>query len=299
MHLVPALFDRPAYVFRPSQVARRLAVALTSPSGTVVTRLPWGLELAVDAHEALGRAVLTSGVYDLPMTETLWRLTAAGDLALDVGANIGYTGSLLAVRAGSTGAVRCYEPHPAVFARLEQNARRWVARTGLAPLALRQVAVSERAGHARLVEGPGFARNAGTSAISTPGSADGGRLIEVEAVTLDDELRAVARGVGVLKVDVEGHEAGVIAGARRLLEAGRVRDIVYEDHARYPSSVSAALEDLGYRVMAITRSFFGPRLVPPADAVFERDRLPPNYLATREPERAIHLVAPRGWACLS
>src|SRR5579859_1055679 len=299
VHLVRNILDRPAYVFRPSQMARRLAVALRPPRGTVLVRLPWDLDLAVDAEDAQGRAVLTSGIYDLPLSEALWRLTAPGDAVLDVGANIGYTTALLAVRTGARGVVRSYEPHPEVFARLASNAERWKDRPGLPRLLLRPVAVSGSSGRARLIEAEAFPENLGTSAISTSADSVAGRAIEVETITLDDELREFSGAVGVMKVDVEGHEGAVFDGARGLLRTGRVRDIVYEDHQAYPTSVSASLEGRGYRVLSIARTFFGPRLVAPTAAMPPRDRLPPNYLATRDPERAIRLMAPRGWGCLT
>jgi len=54
----------------------------------------------IDPQEALGNNIASQGLYELGVTETLWRLTESGDLAIDAGANIGYTASILGVRAG-------------------------------------------------------------------------------------------------------------------------------------------------------------------------------------------------------
>ena len=56
--------------------------------------LPWGLQLRIDPRESIGSAVWRLGLYDLAVSETLWRLTSPGDLTVDVGANIGHMTSI-------------------------------------------------------------------------------------------------------------------------------------------------------------------------------------------------------------
>ena len=99
--------SKPWYFHRPGQLLRRLWSGLVGlPSAPVVVLLPWGVELEVDPRETIGRAIWTTGIYDLAVSETLFRLTRSGDLVVDAGANIGYMSGLLAVRAGVTGRAR-------------------------------------------------------------------------------------------------------------------------------------------------------------------------------------------------
>ncbi|MDE3053669.1 MAG: FkbM family methyltransferase, partial [Gemmatimonadota bacterium] len=86
--------------------------------------------------------------------------------------------------------------------------------------------------------------------------------------------------------------------AEGLLAAGGIRDVVFEDHGGYPTNVSRLLERHGFRVFALRVSFWGPRLEPAGAATPDASWEAPNYLATREPDRALARVAPRGWRVL-
>lgn len=281
--------SRPEYLFRPTQVWRRLALAVRPPAGRTVVRLPWGLPLAVDPSDAIGRSVLATGVYDLALTEVLWRLTAPDDLAVDAGANIGYTASVLAARGGRVHAV---EPHPRVFADLEANTARWKGRAS--PVALHQLALSSSAGSAVLVEGDAFsAGNRGTAALAADRTAGGQPVVTAR---LDDLLPDGT--IGVLKLDVEGHEAALLAGASGRLAARTVRDVVFEDLGGYPSDSSGRLERAGYTVYRIRGTLWGPRLAPAGSVEPEDAAHPPNFLATIDASRARRLLAPRGWRSL-
>ena len=54
------------------------------------------------AHDAdhLGRCLATTGIYNLAVSELLFRLIRPGDLVIDAGANVGYM-SVLAATAGA------------------------------------------------------------------------------------------------------------------------------------------------------------------------------------------------------
>src|SRR4051812_45060416 len=96
MRLSHAL-NKPHYVFRPTQLGRRFAgVFRRRTSGPQVVRLPWGLDLNVLPDEAIGASIARTGVFELHVSETIWRLLDRGELAVDVGANIGYMTSLMA-----------------------------------------------------------------------------------------------------------------------------------------------------------------------------------------------------------
>ena len=83
---------RPPYAFQPLQVFKRLRFPYRwRAKPEAVLRLPWGLDIIVDPNEAIGSNIASRGVYETAVTEALWRLTDPADLAVDIGANFGYS----------------------------------------------------------------------------------------------------------------------------------------------------------------------------------------------------------------
>jgi FkbM family methyltransferase len=219
---------------------------------------------------------------------------------VDVGANIGYMTSVLASRAGPQGSVHAFEPHPLVHRDLKRNAFLWseVVRSSIAPVTVHELALSDRRGPARLDEPTFFGSNRGTAHVGTEcGDASAQRRYSVALDTLDDWLPSDKR-IGVLKVDVEGHEMSVFRGAARALREARIRDIVFESHERYPNEVTSFLEEHGYAIYSVVQRVFGPTLMPAAEPVRRLTWEAPNLLATRDSERATRLMRSLGWRVL-
>ncbi len=277
--------DAPYYLHRPSQIVRRLLGA--SPP----VRLPWGQLIDCDASEAIGCAIVRNGIYDLAVTEFLWRLTDPGDVCIDVGGHIGHMTSVLAHRAGSGGLVLSFEPNPTTRERLSRNVRGW---TEGAVIEVRSTALSSRVGVDTLAVDPNDLNDAsahlGAGITGIPSVAG----FEIHLDTLDNATEG--RPIGVMKVDVEGHELAVLEGGKRALTSGQIRDIVYEDHPRYPSKVSRLLESHRYTIFAIRERFWGPWLADASEAF--PPMMAPNYLATLDPARARQRLRERGWKCL-
>jgi hypothetical protein len=124
--------NKPHYLFRPSQALRRVAASRRSfgADDTVVCPLPWGVAIECRPADAIGSSILRTGIYDLLVTETLFRLADPGDVTVDR-ANIGHMSSVLAAATGARGRVLSFEPHPEVVAVLERNVRRWRLDPGL------------------------------------------------------------------------------------------------------------------------------------------------------------------------
>lgn len=300
MNPLAFLLAKPHYVWRPRQaLVRAIRSMRPTPDDATVT-LPWGVPLRIRPSDVIGRAIWTTGVYDLPVSEAIWRLLDPGETAVDVGANIGYFTSLMACRAGPAGTVLAAEPHPDIHRALAQNVEGLrAAGVKAASVGLLQAAVADSAGSCLLWEPPEFATNRGTSRLDTDAagaSADGpGRRFAVEVVTLDGWCGTSPPAV--VKLDVEGHELSVLRGAARLLAAHAIRDIVYEDHDPAASGLRAHLEQRGFRVFALRQRLTGPTLLPPETAS-PLHFAPPSYLATLQSERARVRLAPRGWKVL-
>jgi FkbM family methyltransferase len=77
------------------------------------------------------------------------------------------------------------------------------------------------------------------------------RGIKVELTTLDDFVWEQPTEIGLIKIDVEGHELAVLEGSTRTLEQRLARDIIFEDFSPQPSPVTLLLQQAGYEVLAL------------------------------------------------
>jgi FkbM family methyltransferase len=288
--------NRPYYWYRPSQLVVRLrarnALPEGSDAGPRLLRTAWGSKLYC-WPDPLGLAVARNGVYDLTVAETLARLSAAGETAVDAGANVGLMSNLLAHSVGEDGRVISFEPHPLIFETLARNVGYWQATEGIEAIELRQAAVSSSAGTLPLgVDPETFAQNKGTASLE---HSDPGSSTEVETVRLDDELTTP---VGVMKLDVEMHELSALKGAESLLSHGLIRDVVFEEHEPPPTPVTSLLESHGYTVLGVRQGLTGPILSAPEEAYRRKMWDPPALLATTDVQRARRRLKPRGWVSL-
>jgi FkbM family methyltransferase len=159
----------------------------------------------------------------LELLSPRWRRAGRGSVLIDVGANEGnYAGELL--RLCPDARVFAFEPHPLTAGRLTA---RWGNR-----LEVIAKGVGENPGKAILWDHAG--RTGSEHASLVPGLiermyAGSSEGFDVEITSLDQfcEERRITR-IDLLKLDVEGHEASCLRGARRLVEAGGIRLIQFE-----------------------------------------------------------------------
>ncbi len=284
--------NKPQYLYRPRQAPQRIVQTLLPQPKAVQVMLPWGLRIQVRPSEDTGNALWRFGIYDLPLSKAIWRLLDRAETAIDVGANIGYVTGLMAARSGPEGRVLAFEPHPRLFAELVSNISSWRGHRN-SPIRPFEVALSSQSGLGFLYEGENFQTNCGTSRVTQECSK-----IEIRTARLDD-ICADSGPIGMLKVDVEGHELEVLLGGEKLLRAKAIRDIVFEQHARsFNSPVPTLLAELGYAIFALTRSLTGPSLAAEGERYATVSYLPANFLATSDPERALARVKASGWQVL-
>ena len=166
-------------------------------------------------------ATFCDGPFELEYLERAVAALAAaghelrGRRFVEVGANIGTTTVPLVVRFGAAGGL-AIEPEPGNARLLDVNL---AANDLLARVQTLRAAVTDRAGTMRLALA---ADNHGDHRLAT-GTADGAPTIEVATVSLDALVQDGSidpAATGVVWVDVQGHEGRVLAGARRLREAG-------------------------------------------------------------------------------
>lgn len=281
---LPERFNKPEYLFQPARLLARMKGFRSASEHLQTVSLPWGHALRIHAGDGMSNAIRTHGVYDLALTETIWRLLDPGERAIDAGANLGYMTSLMAARTGSAGWVDSFEPHPALFAELSGNAAGWNR------VRLHRTALSEHGGRAFLQVPDYFDVNRGTASVNFHG--DG---CEVRVETLDHLFPG--ERFGVVKIDVEGHEAAVLAGVRQLLESHAIRDVLFEDFNPFPSAAMSILTASGYTLFRVEKRLLGPVLCDPAGPPESRWSAP-NFLATADAERARSRMRARGWSVL-
>jgi FkbM family methyltransferase len=285
--------DKPEYLYQPAQALKRLRRLLTAEPESAEVVLPWGLTMRIKPREDLGRALWHKGIYDLTLCEAIWRLLDRGESAIDVGANVGYISGLMAARSGPEGSVVAFEPHPKIFLELVSNLASW-RKQPVARIRAVELALSSSSGSATLQEPVDFEKQGGTASIVSDGSAG----IAITTTRLD-EMRLDSPVIDLMKIDVEGHELEVLLGSRKLLEAGMIRDIIYEDHSRSFSSPAASLlADLSYSIFFLTRRLTGPLMASKGERYAAVQYLP-NFLATLKPDRALARFRIPGWQVLA
>ncbi|HEV3355007.1 MAG TPA: FkbM family methyltransferase [Acidimicrobiales bacterium] len=248
-----------------------------------------------------GRRLVLEGAGDEPWSNALyWRgwdrfyepetvgvffeLASTARVTLDVGANVGIF-SLLAGHANPAGRVVAFEPDPRAFRRLVRH----VELNDVANVSCQMIAVSDTDGDVTLYSGAAtraedaVALSAQTSRMRAHVEAEGWRVERVDemratGVTLDAFVAAHRLdSVDLVKIDVEGAEAQVLAGMSDTLRRHRPTLVCEVLTADAGKGLEEVLEPYGYRWSQLTWAGPVPRdhVRPVGVGVW------PNYLFTR------------------
>lgn len=153
----------------------------------------------------IGRSLDLYGEWCEPELLLLRALVRAGDVVIDIGANIGTHVIPLANMVGNTGRVYAFEPQRTLFQALCGN----VALNGIGNVWAFPKAVGASSGEVELpnLPSPDTPFNFGAVPLGKPGSGE-----KVELVTVDSLDLSACR---LIKIDVEGMEAEVLEGAKK------------------------------------------------------------------------------------
>jgi FkbM family methyltransferase len=188
--------------FQTLSLANRLFANTEQPF--LLTRRLFGQLACVDVSRGNPQRLLyLEGERFLAERNLLRRFLRPGQRVVDVGANIGYYLLLFEKLIGPGGSVLCFEPEPENLTELERNVR--VNR--YANVRVFPAAVGAEDGETALRAGiNGTVAEDGTGDFTVP-------LLRLDSA-LDDR-------VDFMKIDVEGYEGHVLAGARRILDRDR------------------------------------------------------------------------------
>lgn len=185
--------------------------------------------------------------FEVPGNRALARRVAFGSWAIDVGANNGFFTKRFAQWVTGGGRIIAIEPDSENLALL----RRRVSTEGLTAVAIHRAVAIERSGSAHLRRNP--------ARPDDHRIADSGEI--VEAITIDDLVKDAGNPtIGLIKIDTQGSERRVLAGATRTLQRCRPNLFIeVDDRALRENGTSAAqlisdIQARGYRFFTIARN---------------------------------------------
>lgn len=181
--------------------------------------------------EELAKQILQYGEFEKFEGRVLCTMPTSGGVVFDVGANVGLVTTRLALARPDVNVV-AVEPMPANLSRLHKNV------LGLSNVAVYACALDDQNGQALMSLN-------GDGALASL-HEEGSLLVEVRR--LDDIWDELGRPkVPLVKVDVEGHEAGVLRGAAALLTAERPAVLIEAWTDRDIATLDELLLPRGYR----------------------------------------------------
>ena len=164
-----------------------------------------------------------------------------GSTVYDLGANYGMHTLLFARLVGLSGRVYAFEPHPDVFAALQEQ----LALNGLRTVVPICQAVSESTGLAFFDQTDHRSHGHLTAATSA--------ALRVHTTTLDDFVyRHHAKPPDFIKIDIEGSAGGALRGALRLLREHRPTLAIELHDPAEDTAVGTLLASLDYVAFRVT-----------------------------------------------
>ena len=204
---------------RPAQAGDLLKTALRIKRHVVATKS--GHCFWVDPVTNFGMQLSRCGAYEPQMTALLDVVLRPSDVFIDLGGNEGYF-SVLAASIVGPGQTHCVEPQRRLQEVLRANFELNVSHVALHPCA-----VSDEVGELKLFLRP--STNTGASSIFP--KRIGSSAETVPCTTLDRffEQQSIERA-RLIKMDCEGAEPSIVAGAGRVIAEQRVDFIALEYH---------------------------------------------------------------------
>jgi FkbM family methyltransferase len=221
-------------------------------------RVRGGHHVCAPLGDYVGRAVYYVGDLDRKITWLCSRLVRPGDTVIDIGANLGLVTMVLSSLVGPTGAVHAFEPIP----QMQELIDRSIARNRTTNVRLHRCALGAAADVLTLSVPRGHAGSASFLAERQHEDSD---RVDVPVRTLSEVLADEAVGpVRLVKIDVEGFEPEVLAGAETHFAQYPPDAILFElnDHAVDVSShpTIALLDKLAYGFFSIPKTVIRVRV---------------------------------------
>jgi FkbM family methyltransferase len=192
-------------------------LAAQNEPSVVIKELPDGGRLFVDLADYTVGLAIARGRFEPEEAAFVRRVVRSGDVAVDLGANVGYFTIMLAGLVGPTGKVYAFEPLERSAALLERS----IAENRFGErVVLVRAAVGERSGTGQLLAvRDGLSSGTAFLSADPPDAWLGYDAHAVPIVRLDEQ--PFAGRLGFVKMDVEGAELLAVRGGRERLRSDR------------------------------------------------------------------------------
>lgn len=169
-----------------------------------------GHKLFVDRYDmVVSQELIQSHKWEEYETKVFKKYLKKGDVVLDIGAHIGYYTLLAASIVGDTGKVYAFEPNTKNFSLLKKS----VEENNFKNVILINKAVAEVSGEVTL-----FIDKKNTGDHRVYDTKDDRETTKISSISLDDFFKKESKKINVIKMDIQGSEAGAFKGGRELIK---------------------------------------------------------------------------------
>lgn len=208
-------------------------------------------EMFVDPPDTLG--LKKHGSWHSALRKVAMKYIKEGDIALDIGAMIGYFTIIFSKLVGEDGRIFAFEPHPRNFDILKKNIEINHCKNVI-PV---QKALSDKNGKARLYC---YDKNRGKNTIFHFDD-EYSEFFAVKTVRLDDYFKENNQRIDFIKIDAEGADMAVVQGMGDLLKNNINTKVVTEywplGLGRFgykPENYLELLREYGFKLYEIVRT---------------------------------------------
>jgi len=222
------------------------------PDGSLLTQTIHGLKYFIDPQDLIiAPQMVVYRQWEADISQLFRSLCRPESVVVDIGANFGYFSILAAnlIGTGGGGQVIAFEPNPGLCELLRRNREiNW----SIAPVTLHEIALGEAEDELILHVPKAHGAN---GSLSAPIGVECAQ-IPVTVRPLDTVLPHDL-AVDIMKIDVEGHEATVLRGARAVIARSPNLHLILEWSKKQMSEAGIAPED----VLALLKGFVPHRIV--------------------------------------
>ena len=209
------------------------------PDGTLLTQTIHGLKYFIDPNDLIiTPQMVIYRQWEADISNLFRKICYKDSVVIDVGANFCYFSVLAAnlIGANNRGQVISFEPNPYLCQLFRRNREiNW----SIAPVTLHEMALGESEDNLTLYVPVEHGAN---GSLSAPAGVEC-KQIPVPVRPLDDVLPADL-AVDLMKIDVEGHEASVLRGARKVIARSPNLHLILEWSQKQMEAAGVTPEDV-------------------------------------------------------
>lgn len=175
----------------------------------ILTNTNFGFQIWCDRWDVIGQTIIATGQWEGLLSRTIMAALKHGDVAIDIGANIGYDTMIMSQAVGPTGSVLAFEPDLQNLTELIKN----IANLDYNNVTVQSLALSDEIGMGKISVADQYNRG-----VSNLRPNENGPSQPIFATRLDRLLDKSISRISFVKMDIEGFEHKAIIGMGDLLD---------------------------------------------------------------------------------